>query len=412
MSDGGNQIRGLPPSHIDGVLILATSETLGRVVNGTLPTALTRSLEEQAEEKECCKGHQKPTKEEVEWGRELVKNVYIASETVKILPRTAFYSDQEICYDGLGCFSQRSIYSHFSLPSSPKEVDTKFMLYSRKNRQVPVFLDYLRYESLGVDQFKQQKSLVFIVHGFGEDGNATWILKMKDAFLEMEDVNVVAVDWNKGCPQPMYLTAAANTALVGRQIARLVEVLAHRHPDTVVPAKVHLVGFSLGAQVAGFAGRSFNRTTGKKIGRITGLDAAGPLFESYGIHVNRHDAQFVDGIHTSAGRNLLKGCLGMKKPYGNANFYPNGGKSQPGCWFFDLACHHRRSVEYFMESIQSARSCQFKALKCPGGQKAFIGGRCGKSGHDWGEMGYHSIDARGRGEQYLWTNDNCPFCMM
>ncbi|EEC11226.1 Ves G 1 allergen precursor, putative, partial [Ixodes scapularis] len=228
---------------------------------------------------------------------------------------------------------QRDIFSHFiSLPSSPREVDTKFMLYSRKNRQVPVLLDYLRYESLGVDQFQRQKSLVFIVHGFGENGNATWILEMKDAFLEMEDVNVVAVDWNKGCPMPMYMTAAANTALVGRQIARLVEVLAHRHPDTVVPDKVHLVGFSLGAQVAGFAGRSFSRTIGKKIGRITGLDAAGPLFESYGFHVSRHDAQFVDGIHTSAGTNLLKGCLGMVKPYGNANFYPNGGKSQPGCW--------------------------------------------------------------------------------
>lgn len=81
---------------------------------------------------------------------------------------------------------------------------------------------------------------------------------------------MVAVDWNKGCPMPLYMTAAANTALVGRQIARLVELLAHRHPDTVVPDKVHLVGFSLGAQVAGFAGRSFSRTIGKKIGRITG----------------------------------------------------------------------------------------------------------------------------------------------
>lgn len=64
------------------------------------------------------------------------------------------------------------------------------------------------------------------------------------------------------------------------------------------------------------------------------MDAASPLFESYPFHVSKKDAQYVDAIHTSAGNNLLAGCLGMEKAFGHVNFYPNGGKSQPGCWWF------------------------------------------------------------------------------
>ncbi|CAN7993400.1 unnamed protein product, partial [Ixodes hexagonus] len=230
--------------------------------------------------------------------------------------------------------------------------------------------------------------------------------------FSQEDVNVVAVDWEKGCEQPMYVAAAANTALVGRQMSRLLQLLTSRNQKTVVPERVHLVGFSLGAQVAGFAGRHYARETGQKIGRISALDAAGPLFEAYKCHISKKDATFVDAIHTSAGKNLLKGSLGMEKPFGDANFYPNGGRSQPGCWFFDLACHHRRAVEYFMESIQSARSCRFRAHQCRGGLNVFLKRKCNDTGDDYGEMGYHSVDAKGRGEQYLWTNDDCPFCLM
>ena len=35
--------------------------------------------------------------------------------------------------------------------------------------------------------------------------------------------------------------------------------------------KVHVIGFSLGAQVSGNAGQKFQEITGKKLGRITGV---------------------------------------------------------------------------------------------------------------------------------------------
>jgi Lipase len=52
----------------------------------------------------------------------------------------------------------------------------------------------------------------------------------------------------------------------------------------------------LGAQVAGYAGQGV-----AKLGRITGLDPAGPLFQYTPPHVRLDptDAQFVDAYHTN-----------------------------------------------------------------------------------------------------------------
>ena len=72
-------------------------------------------------------------------------------------------------------------------------------------------------------------------------------------------VIAVCVDWGPGSAVPNYVRAAANTRLVGRQLAHLVRNLE-------VPLdKVHLIGFSLGAHVAGFAGAELGN-----VSRITG----------------------------------------------------------------------------------------------------------------------------------------------
>lgn len=70
----------------------------------------------------------------------------------------------------------------------------------------------------------------------------------------------VCVDWSLGSAIPNYVRAAANTRLVGRQLAKLVRSL------NVPLEKVHLIGFSLGAHVAGFAGAEL-----ANVSRITGM---------------------------------------------------------------------------------------------------------------------------------------------
>lgn len=81
---------------------------------------------------------------------------------------------------------------------------------------------------------------------------------------------MIAVDWRKGCETPNYIQAIGNSALVGRQISNMLQTLIRHFPSSVEPSGVHVIGFSLGAQVSGFCGRHFENATGQRLGRITG----------------------------------------------------------------------------------------------------------------------------------------------
>lgn len=74
------------------------------------------------------------------------------------------------------------------------------------------------------------------------------------------------MDWTKGARGPQYTTAAANTELVGRQLAILLLDMIDAGLD---PNRIHLVGFSLGAHVAGSASEIL-KMRGYLLGRITG----------------------------------------------------------------------------------------------------------------------------------------------
>ncbi len=111
-------------------------------------------------------------------------------------------------------------------------------------------------------------------------------------------------------------------------------------------SQVHIIGFSLGAHVAGFTGKHF----GGRIGRITGLDPAAPGFILLKPHLANSDARFVDVLHTAG----MPTSLDL--PIGHADFYPNNLKFEmPGCEGHGIVqgqkCSHFRAVEYFTESI-------------------------------------------------------------
>ncbi len=93
--------------------------------------------------------------------------------------------------------------------------------------------------------------------------------------------------------------------LIGKQLAILIQNLQkYKGLDL---SRVHIIGFSLGAHVSGFAGAEL-----PGLSRITGLDPAGPLFESQHpkARLDSTDANFIDVIHSN-GENLILGGLGM-----------------------------------------------------------------------------------------------------
>lgn len=89
---------------------------------------------------------------------------------------------------------------------------------------------------------------------------------------------MILVDWSEGAKnQPSvdvlkgYLQAAGNTRLVGAQVAELIRFLISSEsapPD--LAKKFYIVGFSLGAQAAGYAGSYLWNKAEMSLGRITG----------------------------------------------------------------------------------------------------------------------------------------------
>lgn len=84
------------------------------------------------------------------------------------------------------------------------------------------------------------------------------------AYMQRKQHNVIVLNAQRLEAGPWYLTAASNTRVVGQYSAMFIDYLVSRGLQL---EKLHLIGLSLGAQMAGVAG--FNVRSGK-IARITG----------------------------------------------------------------------------------------------------------------------------------------------
>ena len=79
-------------------------------------------------------------------------------------------------------------------------------------------------------------------------------------------MNVIAVDWEKGAKWP-YMRAVANSRLVGIQAAKFITFLVQMGNTGV--SKIHMIGHSLGAHIAGYASQALrplvlSRISGEK----------------------------------------------------------------------------------------------------------------------------------------------------
>jgi len=335
----------------------------------------------------------------------------------------------QVCYENLGCFDTNvGAMSHLgTLPTSPDRLGARLLLYTRQNRDEPQEVSYLDDGSLDASNFDPSLPTKFLTHGFGESASHYWVIGVKDAYLDREPMNIVAVDWEQGAEGLNYIRASANTEIVGRMAASLANLMYRRGLDI---KKVHFIGFSLGAQASGFAGEWLQELN-LKAGRITGLDPAAPFFtdiSSYGdeTHLDPSDADYVDVIHSNAA-SLLLGGVGAREPLGHVDFYPNGGQHQRGCpnvivstvsGLFgangedeDAICNHRRAHIYMEESIRNP-GCHFTGFACPGGYDDFTSGRCFScgDGSQCASMGDHAVETAGRGSLYLNTHSSPVYC--
>ncbi|CAG0897057.1 unnamed protein product [Darwinula stevensoni] len=153
--------------------------------------------------------------------------------------------------------------------------------------------------------------------------------KLNEELLKFRDQNVVVLSWF-GTSGPPFFQALANIRLVGVMGAHFLAFLA-REVGTPIE-EMHVVGLSMGAHLASYIGSALKDMGQGKLGRITGLDPAGPHFEHTDplVRLDPEDALFVDVIHTDTAPLSVFG-LGMTQPLGHQDFYPNFGPRIPGC---------------------------------------------------------------------------------
>ncbi|XP_012244596.1 pancreatic lipase-related protein 2 isoform X1 [Bombus impatiens] len=326
------------------------------------------------------------------------------------------FENETRCYDELGCLNiTRSWYHLIHRPLNvfplPREViNTKFILYTNDNNVEGQTLSAAKDKSIKRSYFDPKRKTKFIIHGFIDTPLSNWVNEMRNELLKHDNYNVIIVDWGGGS-LPLYTQATANTRLVGLEIAHLLKHLQTNYG--LDPNDVHLIGHSLGAHTAGYAGEKM----GGKVGRITGLDPAEPYFQGMPSHVRLDytDAKLVDVIHTDGKNFFFLGLpgYGMIQPCGHLDFYPNNGKEQPGCTDLSettpslpltlikegleeasrvlVACNHVRSIKLFTESINS--KCQYVAHECSS-YASFLKGECfsckSNNSLSCGIMGYHA----------------------
>ncbi|XP_031349709.1 pancreatic lipase-related protein 2-like isoform X2 [Photinus pyralis] len=343
----------------------------------------------------------------------------------------------QICYDIVGCFDLPRKFSPLHKgPESPAVINTKFFLFRNDLKfSTPQRLYYEdNGRTLNQSKFNASEHVKVIVHGYlgsWRDGGGLAGAKL---YTQLCKCNVILLDWERGARGPNYGNAAANTEIVGRQLGIL---LLHMINQGLDPHYIHIVGFSLGAHVAGCASEVL-KSNGLMIGRITGLDAASPLFRNNHVRakskkLDRSDALLVDAVHTDSSPFFTDG-FGLLEPIGHVDFFPNGGFEQPGCsdrtasvvvthlektLTRETACSHVRAWELFRESLEiqlkQAPSCSFVAYKCRGGLEEYRQGECFPSmdnggfgsNNDIGKMGEY---VQGDGIMYLATKNKYPFC--
>ncbi|BES94658.1 Lipase [Nesidiocoris tenuis] len=268
-----------------------------------------------------------------------------------------------------------------------------FWLYTQATPNIPK-ISTLEDPKLFGGLFNALKSTIILIPGFNNTPrHSDFFDTMKNAYIPAFDVNLITVFWDAAILQ--YPTARSKVPNVATIVDRFLKRMVRE--ESLNLATLTVVGHSLGAQIAGTAGRLFKG----KLWTVVGLDPASPLFKPGGPDtIDRRSAFFVQIIHTCGT------FEGMIDPVGDVDFYPNGGlPPQPGCENADnpTSCSHARAFELYAETVSNP--VLYPATRCSSYSKYLQSG-CSWNSKDF--MGQNS-SRRARGMYYLRTDSEPPY---
>ncbi|PWA25067.1 hypothetical protein CCH79_00019096 [Gambusia affinis] len=180
----------------------------------------------------------------------------------------------------------------------------RLLLYTRSNPDCGREVAHHRLSSQPLLDLRRPTA--FVIHGYRPTGAPPiWINRIVRLLAEQEDMNVIVVDWNRGAANLNYFTAVTYTREAALNLTGFIRTMQEEGASL---SSIHLIGVSLGAHLAGFVGANLKGA----IGRITGLDPAGPMFTSAAPEerLDPSDAMFVDVLHTDMNSFGLRGAHG------------------------------------------------------------------------------------------------------
>jgi Lipase len=247
--------------------------------------------------------------------------------------------------------------------------------------------------------FSRLRNTVVYHYGFSQTENSDNVRDIVNSYVSANNVNFIWIFYDNLTTNTVNSARAIGDALASAYI-RLCD--AGQAPD-----RLHLIGFSLGAQIQAIASRNVQSRTNRRlvIGRLTGLDPGqiqSALIPLTG-RLSANDAAFVDSIHTEGVG------FGDHQSVGHVSYWVNGGVQQPFCTSgintVRQTCSHNFAPTAWAESVR-ARAAIFPALQCQSWQH-FVNRNCNTAAPT-GNMGAttsHSL----RGTYFLSTNHNAPF---
>lgn len=270
------------------------------------------------------------------------------------------------------------------------------------NKEFKFNPDTTTLEQLESEGFNKNAPVTFITHGFTAGYPLqTWITsivesyvldeykrdqKLKSAGFDSNDQvshNVFVVNWHSAAVGPSYWQAVANMHPTAKHVSDFINRVLLKEAR-ISGSRISIVGHSLGGHLSGFIARRVH----DKVGRIIGLDPAGPCFRKGSDRLSRSDATNVVTIHTNTDHE------GNPDPLGHSSVFVEGGKFQSDCPsmpqvaieslslemkdFEKVACSHNRApnmVTYQLKT-ENKDDCEMVGYECSSWDD-FTKGFCG-----------------------------------
>ncbi|KAJ0173869.1 hypothetical protein K1T71_011018 [Dendrolimus kikuchii] len=225
----------------------------------------------------------------------------------------------------------------------PTELDVVEFTQDRRRRSYRLSKAHIRLQEIRIPS-----TIVIYIPGWWNTPNDESSQAVVNALLITNPL-VLLIDTQDSFSRG-YVSSASRVKPLSRSLYSFIQRLSLNGID---PATLHIVGFSLGAHVAGLAGKLLQKRLSQSIGKITALDPAKPCFSRPTQRLQRDDANFVHVIHSSPG------VVGLEVPIGHLDVYINGvSGTQPECIGRSLSaqCDHSMSWRLYTASVNDSRA--------------------------------------------------------